>query len=136
MDAILELARDLASELQNDERFVRTQLAQSAADEDTALQDLIGEFNLQRIALSNEMAKEVEQQDKDKITKLDTEIREIYARLMANGNMKTYQEAKGELDKLVNSIVTIVTMAAQGQNPDEIEESGCSGNCSGCSGCH
>ena len=136
MDTILELAKDLAAELQNDERFIRTQMAQSAADEDQQLQDLIGEFNLKRIALSNEMAKEKDEKDNDKLQQLDTEIRDVYARLMANEHMAVYQEAKAELDKLVSGINTIITMAAQGQDPDEIEESGCGGNCSGCAGCH
>lgn len=134
MDSILELTKDLAGELQNDERFIRTQMAQSAADEDSALQDLIGEFNLKRIALNSEMEKE--EKDKDKIGQMDRELRGVYARLMENEHMKVYQEAKTELDKLVNSMVTIINMAAQGQDPDEIEESSCSGNCSGCAGCH
>ena len=37
MDTIIELAKDLGHELQQDDRFIRTQLAQAAADEDTAL---------------------------------------------------------------------------------------------------
>ena len=33
MDNLIELAKDLAHELQKDERFIRTQMAQAAADE-------------------------------------------------------------------------------------------------------
>lgn len=134
MDSILELARDLGHELQNDERFIRTQMTQSASDEDKELQEFIGEFNLKRIAINNEMSKE--DKDNDKLKLMDKELRDVYDRIMTNEHMKAYQAAKSELDKLVNGIVTIVTMSAQGQNPDEIQESGCGGNCSGCSGCH
>ena len=55
---------------------------QAAADEDAGLQDLIGEFNLKRIALNNESTKE--EKDGDKITRLDGEIREVYDKIMQN----------------------------------------------------
>ena len=120
--------------MQNDQRFLRTQLAQSAADDDDDLQSLIGEFNLKRVALSTEMSNE--DKDNEKIQTLDTEIRDVYARMMENRNMKAYQQAKGELDRLVKNIVTIITVSAQGEDPDSIQESGCGGSCEGCSGCH
>lgn len=135
MDTLLESAKKLAHELQNDERFIRTQMAQTASDDDKELQDLIGDFNLKRMSINNEMAKQ--EKDSDKLKEMDKEIRELYDRIMSNEHMQTYQSAKAELDKLVNSMVTILTMSAQGQNPDEIqEESGCAGNCAGCAGCH
>ena len=40
------------------------------------------------------------------------------------------------MDKLVNQIATIVTMSAQGEDPESISAEGCGGNCAGCSGCH
>lgn len=134
-DTIIEMARSIGRELQNDERFVRTQLAQAAADEDAELQNLIGEFNFKRIALNQEMSKE--DKDNDKLQTLDGEIRDVYARLMANEHMQAYQAAKQELDALVNGVATIVTLSAQGQDPDSIDEApSCSGDCSGCAGCH
>ncbi|HCA29353.1 MAG TPA: YlbF family regulator [Ruminococcaceae bacterium] len=134
MDTILEMAKELAYEMQNDQRFLRTQLAQSAADDDDDLQSLIGEFNLKRVALSTEMSNE--DKDNEKIQTLDTEIRDVYARMMENRNMKAYQQAKGELDRLVKNIVTIITVSAQGEDPDSIQDPGCGGSCEGCSGCH
>lgn len=134
MDTLIAAARGLGHNLQNDDRFIRTQMAQSACDEDKELQDLIGEFNLKRIAINNEKSKE--DKSDEKLKELDAEIRAVYDKIMANTNMAAYQEAKAELDKLVNGIVTIVTMSAQGQNPDDIQESSCSGNCAGCAGCH
>ncbi len=134
MEDMLELARELARTLQQDERFIRTQMAQAAADEDEELQSLIGEFNLKRIAVGNETSKE--DKDEAKLKTLDGEIRELYALIMANEHMAAYNEAKTELDKLVNDIGTIITMAAQGQDPDEVHTGGCGGNCAGCSGCH
>ena len=111
------------------------QMAQAAADEDAELQGLIGEFNLKRMAINNENSKE----DKDgaKLTKLDEEIREVYARVMANEHMAAYSAAKADLDAVVSGICRIVTLAAQGQDPYTIEEhASCGGNCASCGGCH
>ena len=88
MDKILELTKDLAREIQMDERFIRTQMAQAAADEDSALQAMIGDFNLKRMALGKEAAKEDEDKDTEKMKKLDEELRSVYAQVMENENMK------------------------------------------------
>lgn len=42
MEPILEMAKDLAYAIQQDERYIRTQMAQVAADEDEELQGMIG----------------------------------------------------------------------------------------------
>lgn len=136
MDNLIEMAKEMGEAIQMDQRFIRTQMAQAAADEDEALQGLIGEFNLKRLAVNNEYSKE----DKDdaKIRELDMELREIYSRLMENENMKAYQTAKAELDEVLNRINRILTLSAQGEDPQkaDVELSGCSGNCSSCAGCH
>lgn len=136
MEALWELAKDLGHELQHDERFIRTQMAQAKADEDQELQGLIGEFNLKRMAINTESEKGEEACDEEKLRQLNMEIREVYAKVMANDSMAEYQAAKAELDKVVNGIASIINMAAQGLNPDEFEEHNCSGNCSSCGGCH
>lgn len=136
MEALLELAKDLGHEIQRDPRFIRTQMAQAAADEDKELQDLIGEFNLKRMALNAEAGKDEAEQDKEKVMQLNAELREVYARVMANESMAEYQAAKTELDQIINNIGAIINMAAQGLNPDEFEEHNCGGNCSSCGGCH
>ncbi len=136
MEALLELAKDLGHEIQRDPRFIRTQMAQAAADEDKELQDMIGEFNLKRMALNAEASKDEAEQDKEKVMQLNAELREVYARVMANESMAEYQAAKTELDTVINGIGAIINMAAQGLNPDDYEEHNCSGNCSSCGGCH
>ena len=136
MEQLLEMAKELGHKLQEDPRFIRTQMAQNAADEDAALQELIGEFNLKRMAINAEGSKDEAEQDKEKLMQLNAEIREVYARVMANEAMAEYQAAKAELDKIVGGIGAIINMAAQGLNPDDYEEHNCSGNCSACGGCH
>ncbi len=134
MERILEMAKELGHAIQQDERFIRLQAAQTAADEDAELQSLIGEFNLKRMAINSETAKE--EKDEEKLKELNKEIREVYARVMANPSMAAYNEAKTAMDKIINGIGAIVNMAAQGMNPDEYDEHNCSGNCSSCGGCH
>jgi len=137
MDMLLELAKDLGHEMQSDERFIRMQMAYSATEEDDELKELIGEFNLKRIAMSAEMSKENdEDKDEEKRARLDKELRELHDRLMKNDNMAVYQTARAEMDKLTNDIITIITLSAQGQNPDDAGSSGCGGSCSSCQGCH
>lgn len=137
MDKILELTKDLAHEIQMDERFIRTQMAQAAADEDKELQCLIGDFNLKRMALGNETSKDEKDRDPEKLKKLDEELRTLYAQVMENENMQQYNTAKNGLDQLMNSVSRILTMAAQGVDPDEAgDEAGCAGNCATCGGCH
>ena len=69
---------------------------------------------------------------KEKLRQLNVEIREVYARVMANEAMAEYQAAKAELDKVLGGISAIINMAAQGLNPDDYEEHECSGNCGSC----
>lgn len=136
MDQLIEMAKEMGEAIQMDERFIRTQMAQAAADEDEALQGMIGEFNLKRMAINNEYSKD--EKDDEKIRELERELRAVYARLMENEHMKAYQEAKNELDQLMNRINRILTLSAQGEDPHTVdtEPSGCSGNCGACGGCH
>lgn len=134
MERILEMAKELGHAIQQDERFIRLQAAQTAADEDAELQSLIGEFNLKRMAINSETAKE--DKDEEKLKELNKEIREVYAKVMANPSMVSYNEAKTAVDKIINGIGAIVNMAAQGMNPDEYDEHNCGGNCQTCGGCH
>ena len=56
---------------------------------------------------------------------------------MNNESMQAYNEAKNEMDSLMQYINAILTTAVNGGDPMTVEEpSSCSGDCSGCSGCH
>ncbi len=135
MDILLEMAKDMGEAIQQDDRYVALQMAQAKADEDQALQDLIGEFNLKRMAMATEDNKE--DKDPQKVRQLDEELREIYGRVMANESMQAYNTARTQMDALLNSIQRILVLSAQGEDPHSIEEEhSCGGNCSGCSGCH
>ncbi|MBQ3069268.1 MAG: YlbF family regulator [Clostridia bacterium] len=135
MDILMEMAKDMGEALQQDDRYVALQMAQSKADEDQALQELIGEFNLKRMALMTEENKD--DKDQKKLQELDEQLRETYARVMANESMQAYNAARQAMDTLLSNINRILALSAQGEDPRTLEaEHSCGGNCGSCGGCH
>ncbi len=133
---IIELAREIGRKLQEDKSYLNLQIAQQNSDEDKELQELIGEFNLKRMAINNEATKE--ERDSKKIEELNNQIRELYSSIMKNERMVAYNIAKNDFDHIVKRVNAIIMQSASGEDPNtaDLEESGCEGNCSGCSGCH
>lgn len=129
---VLEKARELAQAIAEDERCKRLQAAKIANDSDKELQDIIGEFNLKKLQLNNEFNKPAEQQSKEKMTRLNNELKELYAKAMANKSMAEYTKAKADMDELLTHINNIIQMSVTG----EVSEGGCTGNCASCAGCH
>ncbi len=137
MEVLVEKAIELALELQQDARYLAVQKAQQDADNDQQLQDLIGEFNLKRIAINEEETREDGTRDADKLRALNAEIRDVYAKIMENEHMIAYNAAKTELDGLSSKINAALVLAIQGQDPHAAAEvSNCSGDCGSCGGCH
>lgn len=57
---VIELARELGKAIQQDERFLAMQIARQNSDNDDELQQLIGEFNLKRMAITMKLQKKTE----------------------------------------------------------------------------
>lgn len=135
MDVITK-ARELGKLIQESEKYKQYHEAKKKNDDDKELQDMIGEFNLKRVALNTEMSKP----DKDdaKIAEMNEEIKTLYSKIMENGNMVAFSNAKDEMDSMLNKINMVITMSANGEDPEtcpvEVPAS-CSGNCSSCSSC-
>lgn len=107
-------------------------------DEDEALQQLIGDFNLARIDLNSELSKSADK-DQDKVNELNVKVNQLYNDIMANESMAAYNEAKAELESVMNYVNAIINTAVNGGDPMTVEEpqqGGCSGSCASCSGCH
>ena len=136
MDQILDLARELGYSIQQDERFIRTQLAQAAADEDEELQGLIGEFNLKRLDLNNESAKP--EPDTAHVADLNQQVNDLYTQIMSSEGMVRYNTAKKECEAMVSHIDAIINTAMNGGDPMTVQAptGGCTGSCSTCGGCH
>lgn len=132
---IIEMTRELGKALQNDDRFVAYTLAKQANDEDAELQELLKKFDELRAALSKEFGKG-DEGDQETIQKTDAELKACYKSIMSNKNMAVFQSAQSALETLVNNMTQIITMCANGSDPETCEPSkGCTGSCSTCGGC-
>ena len=109
---IIEMTRQLGHAIQEDERYVAYNAARLASDNDDKLQQLIGEFNLKRLAISNEAGTNTP--DNEKMQALNTELRAVYAEIMSNEHMKAYDNAKSALDELLQRGVLIRTVGPDG----------------------
>ena len=74
MDTILDMAIDLAYQLQQDPRCQAVLAAQKEADADEGLQQLIGEFNMKRMAINTEEGKDENERDVEKLRDLNFKI--------------------------------------------------------------
>ena len=133
---IIELTRELGMQLQAEESYIAMRSAQQTCDEDEALQELIGEFNLKRMAINNEAQKD--DRNEDTLKRLNEEFRAVYAQIMENENMTRYNAAKNEFDALLQRVTAIIGLCADGENPDtcDYDAASCGGDCSSCAGCH
>ena len=115
---IIEMTRELGKALQQDDRYIAYSLAKQVNDDDTELQADIKKF------------------ESLKLKQLDADIKEIYAKIMANENMKTFTAAQTALEGLVTNINQIISLCANGEDPVTCQPSpGCSGSCETCGGC-
>lgn len=132
---IIELSRELGRKIQQEESYINMQAANKACEEDEALQALIGEFNLKKLALNEKIS--APEQDKEAVATLNTEMRKIYADIMVNENMIKLNESKAQFDTIINRVFAIVSNSANGEDPNTTDyQASCSGSCSSCSGCH
>ena len=128
------MTKDLAYAIQKDERFLAMMEAKEKNDSDEQLQQMIGDFNVVRLNLSNESKKE----NSDKLEELENEVNEMYSKIMQNPSMQNYSLAKRDFDEVFTKIGNIINYAASGVDPEvAMNEGGCSPDgCEGCSGCN
>ena len=133
----IQAARELGKAIQADERFNAYLKAKEVNDSDTALQELIGKFNLQRENLTLEASKNEPEKNQSKIDSLNTEMRETYSEIMSNENMRNFSAVKSEVDQMVSYVNQIIAMCCEGMDPDTCEPKnvGCGGGCGSCGGC-
>ena len=90
---------------------------------------------LKRMSINNEASKK--ERDQEKLSKLNTEMREAYSQIMSNENMIAYNDAKAAFDVVANRVLAIVQQSAEGADPEtaDYSQSSCSGSCATCGGC-
>ncbi|MBQ7107023.1 MAG: YlbF family regulator [Clostridia bacterium] len=131
---VMTAVRQLGAAIQEDEAYARFHQVIKENDENKELQEKIGEFNILRMNLDNELS--LEEKNEEKIKEMNEKLRALYGEVMAHPAMVAYNEAKQGLDKLLNDVNNIITMCVQGADPATCEPSACTGSCSTCGGCH
>lgn len=133
MDLITK-TRELGKLLQEEESYKNMKEAEKKADADTELQELIKEFNLKRLNLNVETQKV--DKNGEKIAELNKEMQKVYADIMANENMKAYNEAKQLFDQISGRVITILQNCIAGEDPETTDfDASCTGSCATCGGC-
>lgn len=132
---IITMARELGKAVQQEEAYKNYMAAKEANDNNEELQKLIGDFNLTRMNLNQEMSNP--EKTEEKIRELDEKLKSIYAQIMGDDGMMAFNTAQNELEQLVSEVQQIIAMCANGEDPDTCEvQHGCSGSCESCGGCH
>ena len=110
-DAIT-MFKEAAAQLQREEAYLALEGTRKKNDEDEALQQLIGDFNLARIDLNSELSKSADK-DQDKVNELNVKVNQLY-----------------------NDIINTAVNGGDPMTVEEPQQGGCSGSCASCSGCH
>ncbi len=133
---ILEASRKLGEEIQKDERYINFAKAKLGVDNDTELQNKIGQFNINRMNLEKESEKT--ERDEAKIAELNEEMRKIYGEVMQSKAMLDFNTAREGLDSMLNDINSIIGQCVEGSDPKTVEPEthSCTGSCDTCGGCH
>ena len=136
--SVIELTRQLGAAIQKDERYLAFAAAKEANEKDEALNALMGEIQMIQMNYQVEASKETP--DSAKMQEFEAEFNAKYEAFMANENMQKYDEARAEVDSMMNYIMQILGLCVNGADPATCEpeqhDHSCDGSCSSCSGCH
>ena len=133
---IIQQARELGRALQKEDSYLKMQIAVQNADDDKELQDMIGQYNLKRMSIQNEMQQS--EKNEEKLKEYQQEINGLYEIIMKNPRMAAYNEAKEDFGAMFRRVNAIIEQSANGSDPEtaDYEEASCSGDCCSCGGCH
>lgn len=123
---IQEKTRELGEMIQDSEEMKKVKETEIAQANDEEAQELLKEFNLNRMNLARDMqtGKISQEEAVRKNTKAFNDL------VDSSKTVKAYVEAKRDLDNLVTQINSILNFYITGEEP------GCTHNCSSCGGCH
>ncbi|MBE6895985.1 MAG: YlbF family regulator [Ruminococcaceae bacterium] len=130
MNEIIELAKKMGQMLKDSEEFKKYEEVKARYETDSELQMQIGEFNLRKMAVMNEMEKE--DKDNEKFERLQNEMREAYKVAMSNPLMGEFMKTKETFESLVNNVYSIINFQITGET-GSCDKSNCA-SCGG--GCH
>lgn len=129
-DVIVEMAHHLGETIKTDRRYLRYEEADKAFRETPELNRLITEYTAQQTALSKVYS--APDVDKELITAIEGRVNTLYFQITENEVFKEFNEAKNDIDKLLQDVNEEIIFALTGERPS----ASCGGDCSHCSsGC-
>ena len=132
---VIEKTRELGAVIQQDERYLAFMAAKKNNEADAELNGLINKLG----EIQNEYAEAMEKEElaESEKEKYDKRFRDVYAVVMQNENMIAYQQAKTEIDGMMQYVMQLLSMCVNGQDPAtcEVPAQGCTGSCATCGGC-
>lgn len=131
MNDLKKLAHELGEAIEASEQFKKYNEAKALQETDSELQMFIGEYNLRRMQLMQELQKDAAEQDEEAMNKMRDTMNEAYNKVINHPVMKQFSEASEALQEIVNEIYQIINFHVTGEEPHS-----CGGNCSSCGGCH
>ena len=126
---IKKLANKLGEAITSSKIFKEYESMKAKYDNDETLQKLIGEFNVEKMNVVEEMGKGNDK-DEAKLASHQEKMRELYADIFKNETYNDFNTAKNEVEKLVNEVYGIINFHVTGEDPS------CTHDCSTCGGCH
>lgn len=134
---LIKMTRELGAAIQQDERYLAFAKCRKDNEEDPELMGIMGQ--LQMLQLSFQHEQEKDEPSEEQLQKINEEFEGVYAKFMAHEKMQKYEEARAEIDELMNNIMQILGLCVNGEDPMtcEPEHHHCDGDCSCCSSdCH
>ncbi|MGN0443454.1 MAG: YlbF family regulator [Acutalibacteraceae bacterium] len=136
---IIKLTRELGAAIQQDERYLAFTKARETNENDKELMDLLGRIQLLQMNFQQESGKE--DADPEKLEAYNKEFEGLYGQFMQNENVLAFEEARKDVDDMMNYIMAILALCVNGADPmtcepEEHHDHDCGGECSSCSGCH
>ncbi len=131
MNDLKKLAHELGEAIEASEQFKKYNEAKALQETDSELQMFIGEYNLRRMQLMQELQKDAAEQDEEAMNKMRDTMNESYSKVINHPVMKQFSEASEALQEIVNEVYQIINFHVTGEEPHS-----CGGNCSSCGGCH
>ena len=101
---ILELAKELGKMIKEDDRAKKVDETKKIYAKDSALQQAVFEYNVQRSVLEQECEKETP--DEEFLTSVNKRIKELYDTITTNPNYLAYEEAENALRMLIQLSTT------------------------------
>lgn len=125
---IIEKAKELGELLKNSEQVKELAAARTAYEENTEIQNLLGQFNIHKMSIA--AISKQENIDEKRLADHEAKMHEAYDKIMESDLMTQYQLKSQAVEALVSDINNILNFYITGETP-----SGCTGSCSTCGGC-